>query len=173
MHECLACGEGPVDGPTLCVDCARVRSDAPAMQRAAAWALSALQRAQRHPGSDPFLLVDGPMGVCTEKITAQGADIAARGHDRVRAMGDVRAFALLARGTMGDVDFSFTPGGRPGHRPGLLVIAGVAGSGDSLVVGHLADAERPTFFQQIPTWLGRGPAAPRPGGLDVSIRRKA
>ena len=89
----------------------------------------------------------------------------------------LHAFAFLARGHVRTQDFSYDPdfAERPGARSATVVVAGVHGHPLALVVGQPDDAPQPTFFQQVPTWLGKGARAQRDqpvGGLSVGVRLK-
>ena len=176
MFDCPACG-GVTHEAGLCPDCGRVRGTGDPMKRAAAWAIAALQRHQRHPGLAPFVLWDGGVVPGSERVNAGGLEGVARAHDLVRDREPLHAFAYLARGFVRSRDFSYDPAfaERPGVRSATVVVAGVEGHPLALVVGQPDNAPNPTFFQQVPTWLGKGPKGERAeplGDLAVGMRLK-
>jgi hypothetical protein len=147
------------------------------MRRAAAWAISALHRHDRHPGFAPFVLWDGGTVPAAERVPEPGLEGVALAHDRVRDHEPLHAFAYLADGWVRTRDFSFDPSfaKRPGARAAAVVIAGVAGHPLALVVGRPHGATAPTFFQQVPSWLGKGPRTERStpqAPLAVGVRLK-
>ncbi len=176
MFECSACA-APTTEVGLCADCARVRGTDDPMRRATAWAISALGRHERQPGLSPFVLCDGGTVTSCQRVSATGLEGVARAHDQVRDLEPLHAFAYLARGWVRTRDFSYDPtfAERPGARAATVVVCGVAGHPVALVVGQPDDASRPTFFQQVPTWLGKGPRTePKEpvAGLTVGVRLK-
>jgi len=147
------------------------------MRRAAAWAVSALHRHDRHPGFAPFLLWDGGTLPGVQRVPQGGLEGVARAHDGVRDREPLHAFAYVATGWVRTRDFSFDPAfaERPGARAATVVVSGVAGHPLALVVGRPHGATEPSFFQQVPSWLGKGERTERPepvGGLAVGVRLK-
>ena len=148
------------------------------MRGAAAWALAALRRHQLRPGLAPFVLWVHAAGAGAARIREAGLPGVGLAHDVVREREPLVAFAYLARGVVRAADFSFDPAfaRQPGARAATVVVAGVHGHPFALVVGQPDGHAQPSFFQQVPNWLGKGPrrstVAP-PAPLAVGVRLKS